>query len=547
MATLVPSRLATIAQEPLNSESVTNALRPWRRRLSLQQTIRWTLWGISTGLLLACIILLIARVTPWSNAIIWAIGSAVAGTISALATALWKRPSLSYTARMADSRLSLHDRLGTAWELREQSIPLAKLQRRDALKQLQKHTPAKTLSLRPGRSTGLFFIIVAIFFVVLLVLPNPMTAILKQQAAFQARIAKQIASIEQVRQNLTQQPGISPTEKQKIDQILSDLENKLQQAKTDTQAQQALAQAQTQLNQQRDPQASNKTQANNAASSSLQNSKNSDLKALGNALANNDSKQVSQALQNLAGQINKMSPEQRSQLSQQLENAANQAGQDQALSSALHQAAKAVADGNPSEINDASKALQTATTQNAATQTQENSINKAAQSVQQVANNLASSSDGSNNQGQQTQSQQGQQGQQTQSQSQQGGQQGQQTQGQQTTSQQGGQQGQQTQSQNQGQGQGQQGQGNGGTQGNNGAGSQQGKNEPVTIPGQTSSGSSTQSSDNNTSVVQSGSSVPYSQVIQQYDQMAHDEIDNSNISPSQKDLVHDYFSHLEGQ
>lgn len=143
MATLMPSRLAAITQEPLDSASITKALLPWRRRLSMQQVIRWTLWGINTGILFACIVLLLARMTPWSNASIWAIGIAVVSTLIALGIALWRRPSLSHTARMADSRLSLHDRLSTAWELRTQSIPLAKLQRRDALKQLQKHTPAK--------------------------------------------------------------------------------------------------------------------------------------------------------------------------------------------------------------------------------------------------------------------------------------------------------------------------------------------------------------------------------------------------------------------
>src|SRR5438876_10312000 len=411
MATLMPPRLATLSQEPLDSASIVSALRPWRRRFILQQMLRWTLWGINTGLLLACIMLLIARITPWGNTTTWAISFAVAGTLVALAFALWKRPSLSRTARMADSRLMLHDRLGTAWELREQSAPLAKLQRRDALKQLQKHTPAKTLSLRPGRSTALFFIVTAIFFAVLLVLPNPMTTFLKQQAAFQARIAKQIASIEQVRQDLARQSGVSPVEQQKIDQILQDLENKLQQAKTDTQAQQDISQAQSQLSQQRDPQASNKAQTNSAASSSLQNSKDPNLKALGNALANNDSKAVAKALQNLAGQISKMSPGQRAQVSQQLENAANQANQDPALSSALHQTAKAVADGNQSEVNDASKTLQANATQNAATQAKENSINQASQSLQQVANNLATANDGSNTQNQNQGQNQGQQSQ----------------------------------------------------------------------------------------------------------------------------------------
>lgn len=69
----------------------------------------------------------------------------------------------------------------------------------------------------------------------------------------------------------------------------------------------------------------------------------------------------------------------------------------------------------------------------------------------------------------------------------------------------------------------------------------------MTIPGQIGQGTSTQTNDNSNGVVIPGSSVPYSQVIEQYNQMAHDAIDNSNISPDTKDLVHDYFDTLEGQ
>jgi hypothetical protein len=47
--------------------------------------------------------------------------------------------------------------------------------------------------------------------------------------------------------------------------------------------------------------------------------------------------------------------------------------------------------------------------------------------------------------------------------------------------------------------------------------------------------------------VQPGQSVPYSKVIQQYNLMAHDAIDNSSIPPDLKDLVHGYFDTLEGQ
>ena len=67
------------------------------------------------------------------------------------------------------------------------------------------------------------------------------------------------------------------------------------------------------------------------------------------------------------------------------------------------------------------------------------------------------------------------------------------------------------------------------------------------MPGQIGQGNSQQTPDNNTGVVESGNQVSYQQVIEQYNQMAHDAIDNSNIAPDLKDLVYNYFNTLEGQ
>ena len=195
-----------------------------------------------------------------------------------------------------------------------------------------------------------------------------------------------------------------------------------------------------------------------------------------------------------------MTPAQRAQLAQQLEKAANQAQQNPDLSSSLHQLARSVASGSPGEVSDASNSVQKAAAQDATTQAQSNSINQVSQSLQQSANALAPATDG-------------------------------------------------TRSQNQGQQQGQEsngGQGNKGGKGDN-PGNKPGKNEPVSVPGKIGSGTSTQSNDGSNGVVQNGSSVPYSQVIAQYNQMAHDAIDNSSISPTMKDLVHSYFKALEGQ
>ena len=542
MAILTPSHLATTARQQPDGERIVTALQPWHRRLLTQRFVRWITRGSITGLLLASCLLLISRLVPWASVLFWALGLGTTCILLSLLIAWRYRPSLAMTARLVDTQLALHDRLGTAWELRQESSALASLQRRDTLAQLEKHTPTQALSLKLSRTAVIAAAIVTLAFVLLLVLPNPMTAVLKQQAAFQAHIAQQVQKIEQLRHELAQQATTPDAKKQQqaIDQILSDLQKQLAQAKNDTQAQQAIAQAQAKLDQLRNPLTANRSAAQAAASSSLQNSANPNLSAVGNALANSDPKALADALQKLAAQASKLTPAQRSQLAQQLEKAANAASNNANLSSSLHQLAKSLADGSQSEINDAANAVQSAANQDAAAQSQQNTLNQTSQQLQQTANNLTASTDNTNNPGNATQ--QGQT--QNQGQGQQGQGQGQQGQGQSQTQGQG--QGQTPgQGQGQGKGQGQGGQGQGGQGGNNGAGNQQGKNEQVYVPGQTGTGTSTQTNGGNNGVVQSGNAIPYSQVIQEYDQMAHDAIDNSNVSPTMKDLVHDYFNSLE--
>lgn len=506
-----------------HSKDLIKALRPWRNRLWAQQLLHWTGNGLLAGLLLACLLLGIARLTPWAIALYWAFGASVICLLFAFWLALWSRPSIAKTARHVDKLLSLHDRVSTAWELRNQSSALFTLQQRDALTQLSKHSPARSISLWPHRSHLIAFGIIAIVLALLLLLPNPMTTILKQQAAFQASIAKQIAAIDHQRTSIDHQATTSPQQRQQIDQILRDLEAKLQQAKNETEAQQALAQAQAKLDQLRDPQAANKAQGRSMASSALQSSSNPNLSALGQALASSNSKNLAAALQNLASQVNKMSPVQRSKLAQQIEQVANSAAQNPNLSSALHQLAKSVANGSSGDISDAANAVETATAQDSANSANESSIDSASKSLQQAANNLASGTDTTTAQGQNQGQGQGQTPGQNQGQGQGQG-----------------------QGQNQGQGQGQGSHGQGGSGGGNSS-NKSGQNEQVYVPGQIGSGTSSQSNNGSNGLVQPGSPVPYSQVIAQYMQMAHDAIDNSDISPNLKDLVHGYFDTLEGQ
>ena len=551
MATLMSLRIAAPTPKLLNSEDLIRSLRPWCKQLFKQQMLYWSLRGIITGLVVACLVLLAARIFPWATAVYWAIGLGIASPLLALGAAVWYRPSFARTASLIDKRLALHDRMSTAWELREpskgaqQSSALAQLQRHDALEQLAKSKPATAFPLRLQRSTVLTLVCTTLMLALLILLPNPMTAILKQQADLQARLARQIASIEKNRRQIDAQSTISAKEKQLIDQILRDLESRLnyesQNAKSEAEAQQDLADAQTKLDQLRNPQAATRIQSQSTAGQSLQHSSDANLQALGQALANNDIKSLSQALQNLASQASKLSQAQRDQLAQELENAANQANLNPDLKSALHQLAQALTENNAKEIANASQALQSAANQTATDSNSQATLTQASQSLQNAANNLAAPTDSPNgtSQGQPGQGQN--QGQQEPGQGQGKGQ-PQQGQGQ------GGHQGHRGQGQGEGRGQGQ-GQGGQGQQKQDGSSGTngQGKNEQVYVPGQINQGSGTQSTDNNSSAVQSGDQVSYSQVIAQYSQMAHDAIDNSSISPDDKDLVHDYFNSLEGR
>ncbi|HYX50137.1 MAG TPA: hypothetical protein VE843_10370 [Ktedonobacteraceae bacterium] len=511
MVANAPSRHPTIVPGEHEGERFIDSLQPWRKRLWVQQILHWTASGIIISMVCVCCLLLLSRFIAWSTVSYWTIGITSGILLCVVGVALWNRPSFARSAHYIDTQLVLQDRISTAWELLEDSTPISILQRRDALQQLGKHSVTATIPLRPGRVRLLVFGVAAMAMAVLILLPNPMNTILEQQATLQARLNRQITAINQTRRIIDNQAAISAQERALIDKILRDAITQLQQSSSQQQAQQSLAQAQSLLNQLRDPQASQKAQGRANASSSLQNSSNANLSNTGKALASGDSKALNTSLQNLSSQIAHMTPAQRSQLAQKIEQAASQGQDNPQLSSALHQLAKAIADGNPSEIADASKTLESASSQDSVNNATNNSINQASQSLQNAANALASSTDSSTSQ---------------------------------------------TANQNQSPGQGQnpghtvapgQGQGTSGQNGQNNTNNNSGKNEQVFVPGQVGSGTSNISVDGNTGTVQPGNSVPYSKVIAQYTQMAHDAIQNSNIPPDLKNLVQDYFNSLEGR
>src|SRR5579859_3678141 len=391
MATLAPLRPE--AHNALRGEQkIALALLPWHRRLSLQQGLRWITNGLVAGLLLACLLLLVSRFIAFPTVLFWAIVVIAVTLLCAAGFAIYTRPTLAESARRVDTLLGLRDRLGTAWEYRDDGSSLPALQRRDALEKLAAFAPARALSLRPGRGRLLTLGLVALAFVLLLVLPNPVNTAFQQQQAFQNSLSRQLAQLNHIRQLIDSQASTSQQVRDQLDKILQRAMSQLSQAKDATQAQQILAQAQQQLNQLRDPQANSKANANANAAATLQSSSNTNVKATGKALATGDSKGLSNALQKLASQVGSMSADQRAQLAQQISQAANAASGNPQLASALQQLAKSVADGNANDIADSIKAVENASASASAEQSTTNAINQAAQALQNTANAIASSS-----------------------------------------------------------------------------------------------------------------------------------------------------------
>src|SRR6516165_8156987 len=131
MTTIAPTRHSAVAHTDGERTRLSQALQSWRRRLWAQQVLRWTENGLITGIIFACLLLLISRFIPWATAFYWAIGIAIVSPLCTIGAALWYRPPFARSARHVDTLLTLHDRLGTAWELRDDSTPISLLQRRD--------------------------------------------------------------------------------------------------------------------------------------------------------------------------------------------------------------------------------------------------------------------------------------------------------------------------------------------------------------------------------------------------------------------------------
>ncbi|MBI5029333.1 MAG: hypothetical protein HZB51_02310 [Chloroflexi bacterium] len=533
-------------------------LRPLGRRLRWRMSVEWFVRTAWITFALASIVLLAGRIFPIDGyrlvagvlVAVWLIGWTIYSAV---------RPIKPFAvARHTDAELGLHDRLSTAFALANptQKSPrgfdrtLVAHQLDDALTTAHAIEPRRAFPIHVERAMVLRAAAALLVGIVLLALPNPMDAIVAERTQVAKTAQAEAVKLEQLAQEIEKNTTLTPEDKNALLRQMRELIAQLKSNPGD--AKKALAdlskfQEQLRATLRVDPVTSMEQMALASLAQQL-------AQLAGAKDTPQDAAETAKLLEELASQLDKLSPEQRAALASALDRAAAQtAAGDPNLASALSQMAQSTRDGkvdsrSQSASRQAGQTLRDAANREALQQAVARALNQSDASQRAMAQ-----AQGQGNQG--NQGNQGTQGNQGQGQNQGQGNQG--TQG------------------NSGQGQGNQVGGGGGTNANTlpganrtgRAGEPTGQNksfgtgdlETVYAPVATGQGReefvtgqqnpSGDTTNREGKAPQPGTNnpalVPYNQVFQKYAEIAGQTMEHSYIPSGLQDFVKEYFSGLE--
>jgi hypothetical protein len=544
-------------------------LSSWIRHWRLQRAFTWAWRGLLLGLAFSLIIgsigLYQARLLQNEFLILVLSVSIITPILFGLIAYLWRIRTLE-AARHFDSRFHLKERVSTALELHQHSeqIPpeILDLQLTDAVTSSQNVNTRRAFPAQIKSREGLLVVLFLALIGVLWFRGEAWFQAAAQARAVQQAIAQQNANIEQIIKQIESNPALTEEQKQALTDPLKEAQQGLQNNPSQESSVSALTSAGQKMQALSDPKADAQSQALKESGNQLAKQEGSPLQSVGQNLANGNNVNAANDLANM--DVSKLSQAEQQQLANQLQSLAqSMQSTNPQLANQLNQAAQALQNGNiqaaQQALNQAALSLAQAGQQIASSQI----ANQTASQLQQGAGQVLAVGGG----------QQGQQANQSG--------QGQQSQGNQSG------QGNQT-----GQGQGQ-GQGNGSNQSNQttgtgGSGSGSGKangtgqngTEAGTSPiaqnnGPSNGGESSYeqiyapqllggqggpqvnlpgSNQNNGDVVGQGpttpgnpgsSTVPYSEVYSQYQQINNQAIENGDVPPQFMQIIKNYFNSLK--
>ncbi|MFQ5596041.1 MAG: hypothetical protein ACE5HA_18010, partial [Anaerolineae bacterium] len=345
-------------------------LRAIGRRLRSRDSLIFATRTLWLGLATAGLVLIAGRLRPIEHLWRWAAGPLLIWLIAVIGYTLVRPLPLSTVARRTDVMLGLKERLSTALELAAQGArgELVERQWNDALSTARRINPRREIGLtvdgRALRWAGL----AAAAVLLLLLLPNPMDAVLEHRAAVRQTTQEQARQVETLREELRRETTPTSQEREELLRQLAELARELRENPgVEEQALADISTAEESLRRQLDPQAGAKRAALQSLATQLSQlaiQRRPELvEGPSSQLANQPSNTPQEALNQLAEALAGMTPTQQAGLAQQLDRlAAQSATTDAALADALSSLAEAARQGDAQAGQQAAQSAQAALT-----------------------------------------------------------------------------------------------------------------------------------------------------------------------------------------
>lgn len=199
-------------------------LKPLGRRLRLRASVELLVRTLWFALGIAALILLVSRFVPLEHYQLWSIGWLIVWFIGWFAYNIVHPLPPFAVARRADAELALHDRLATALILAapNYSIPagisseLVARQLDDALAHLSQIDPARAFPIRLARRPLVAALALGLAVLALWLIPNPMDAVLAERRLITQTAQSEAAKLEKLAHEIEQNQALNPQDKKEL-------------------------------------------------------------------------------------------------------------------------------------------------------------------------------------------------------------------------------------------------------------------------------------------------------------------------------------------
>lgn len=162
----------------------------------------------------------------WNKIIIVLIFSLISGFI----WSLYKKPSYKETAILLDS-FGLKERIVTSLDLKGKESLVAKIQKEDTLKFLQREDLKSKISLRPSLKVLLFILIFFISTIGVSFIPTKSYTVAKEREKNIEKLEEEKAKIEKVKKKIEKDKVLKLEEKKEIEESLNKIKNRIEESK----------------------------------------------------------------------------------------------------------------------------------------------------------------------------------------------------------------------------------------------------------------------------------------------------------------------------